>query len=148
MERSSRNFQPSSSCRKLQAIFASPNRYFPENSRWVPLISLPVESIALLSLIQQTKIQLIKLDNSTLTLHFQIQTSVPQKNTTVTSLDGAITPKDPSTVLVGKGILKMEKINVQVTLQDLLIETLRYFVATSLSHQFLLFESVFPLNSP
>ena len=73
---------------------------------------------------------------------------MPQKNTTVTSLDGAITPKDPSTVLVGKGILKMEKINVQVTLHDLLIETLRYFVATSFSHQFLLFESVFPLNSP
>ena len=71
-----------------------------------------------------------------------------QKNTTVTSLDGAITPKDPSNVLVGKGILKMEKINVQVTLHDLLIETLRYFVARSLSHQFLLFESGFPLNSP
>ena len=71
-----------------------------------------------------------------------------QKNTTVTSLDGAITPKDPSNVLASMGILKMEKINVQVTLQDLLIETLRYFVATCLSHQFLLFESVFPLNSP
>ena len=28
MERSSRNFQPSSSNRKIQAIFASPNRYF------------------------------------------------------------------------------------------------------------------------
>ena len=37
MERSSRNFQPSSSYRKFQAIFASPNRYFRENSRWVPL---------------------------------------------------------------------------------------------------------------
>ena len=37
MERSSRNFQLSSSNRKFQAIFASPNRYFIENSRWVPL---------------------------------------------------------------------------------------------------------------
>ena len=74
---------------------------------------------------------------------------MPQKNTTVTSpLVGAITPKDPSNVLASMGILKMEKINVQVTLQDLLIETLRYFIATCLSHQFLLFESVFPLNSP
>ena len=73
---------------------------------------------------------------------------MPQKNTTVTSLDGAITPKDPSNVLARMGILKMETINVQVTLQDLLIETLRYFVARSLSHQFLLFESGFPLNSP
>ena len=36
MERSSRNYQPSSSKRKLQAAFASPNRYFKENSRWVP----------------------------------------------------------------------------------------------------------------
>ena len=26
---------PQSGCRKLQAIFASPNRYFTENSRWV-----------------------------------------------------------------------------------------------------------------
>ena len=72
-----------------------------------------------------------------------------QKNPTVTSLlVGAITPKDPSNVLASMGILKMEKINVQVTLHDLLIETLRYFVARSLSHQFLLFESGFPLNSP
>ena len=31
MERPSRNFQPSSSNRKLQAIFASANRYFTEN---------------------------------------------------------------------------------------------------------------------
>ena len=37
MERSSRNFLPSSNKRKFQAIFASPNRYFTENSRWVPL---------------------------------------------------------------------------------------------------------------
>ena len=37
MEQSSRNFQPSSSDRKFQAIFASPNRYFRENSCWVPL---------------------------------------------------------------------------------------------------------------
>ena len=28
--------QPSSRNRKFQAIFASPNRYFTENSRWVP----------------------------------------------------------------------------------------------------------------
>ena len=50
----------------------------------------------------------------------------------MTSLDGAITLKDPSTALAGKVILKMEKINVQVTLQDPLIERLIYFVATSL----------------
>ena len=37
MERSSINFQPFSSKRKFQAIFASSNRYFTENSRWVPL---------------------------------------------------------------------------------------------------------------
>ena len=35
---SPRNFQPSSSTRKFQVVFASPNRYFTENSRWVPLI--------------------------------------------------------------------------------------------------------------
>ena len=40
MERSSRNFQPSSSQRKFQAKFASPNRYFTENSRWVPLLNV------------------------------------------------------------------------------------------------------------
>ena len=37
-QRSSRNFQPSSSYRNIQAIFAYPNRLFTENSRWVPLI--------------------------------------------------------------------------------------------------------------
>ena len=37
MERSSSNFQSSSSYRKSWAIFASPNSYFRENSRWVPL---------------------------------------------------------------------------------------------------------------
>ena len=37
MERSFGNFQPSSSNKKFQAIFASLNRYFTENSRWVPL---------------------------------------------------------------------------------------------------------------
>ena len=37
MERSSRNFQSSSNDRKFQAIFASLNRYFTENARWVPL---------------------------------------------------------------------------------------------------------------
>ena len=63
----------------------------------------------------------------------------------MTSLDGVITLKDPSTVLAGKVILKMEKINVQVTLQDSLIKRLRYFVATFLSHQFLPFESGFSL---
>ena len=36
MELSSRNFQPSTSNRKFQAIFSSPNRYFTENSRWCP----------------------------------------------------------------------------------------------------------------
>ena len=71
-----------------------------------------------------------------------------QKTTVTSPLAIAITPNDPSNVLARKGILKMEKISVQVTLHDLLIETLRYFVATSLSHQFLLFESGFPLNSP
>ena len=55
----------------------------------------------------------------------------------MTSLDGAITLKDPSTALAGKVILKMEKITVQVTLQDPLIERLIYFVATSLSNHFL-----------
>ena len=55
---------------------------------------------------------------------------------------------DPSDVLAGKVILEMEKMNVQVTLQDPFMETLRYFVATSLSHQFPLFESGFTLNSP
>ena len=39
MERSSRNFQPSSSNRKFQAVFTSSNRHFTENSRWVLLIS-------------------------------------------------------------------------------------------------------------
>ena len=38
MEKSSTNFQPSLSYRKFQAIFPSPNRYFTENSRWVPLV--------------------------------------------------------------------------------------------------------------
>ena len=37
MERSCRNFQPYSSNKMFQAIIASPNRYFTENSRWVPL---------------------------------------------------------------------------------------------------------------
>ena len=36
MERSSRNFQPSASNRKQQAIYASPNRYFSVNSGLVP----------------------------------------------------------------------------------------------------------------
>ena len=36
-ERSSRNFWPSSSYRIFQAIFASPNGYFTESSRWMPL---------------------------------------------------------------------------------------------------------------
>ena len=48
-------------------------------------------------------------------------------------------------MLARKVILKMEKINVQVTLKDPLIETLRYFVATSLSNQFPLFQSGFSL---
>ena len=50
-------------------------------------------------------------------------------------------------MLARKVILKMEKINVKVTLQDPLIETLRYFVATFLSHQFPLFKSGFSLES-
>ena len=41
-KRSSRNFQPSSSYRKFQAICASPNRYFTENSLWVPLSVIAV----------------------------------------------------------------------------------------------------------
>ena len=35
-------------------------------------------------------------------------------------------------MLAGKVILKLEKINVQVTLHDPLVERLRYFVARSL----------------
>ena len=67
----------------------------------------------------------------------------------MTSLDGAITLKDPSTALAGKVILKVEKINVQVTLQDPLNERLREFVATTcFSHQFPLFESRFPPKLP
>ena len=58
-----------------------------------------------------------------------------QENTTATSLVRCvITLKDPSGVLAGKAILRMEKINVQVTLYDPLIERLRYFVARSFSH--------------
>ena len=60
----------------------------------------------------------------------------------------AITLEDPSGVLARKVILKMEKINVQVTLQDPLIETLRYFVATFLSHPCPLFKGGFSLDSP
>ena len=37
MERLSRNSQSSSNDGKFQAIFASPNIYFTENARWVPL---------------------------------------------------------------------------------------------------------------
>ena len=37
IEWSFRNFQPSSSYRIFYVIFASSNRYFSENSRWVPL---------------------------------------------------------------------------------------------------------------
>ena len=55
----------------------------------------------------------------------------------------AITLKDPSGVFARQVILKMEKINVKVTLQDPLIETLRYFVVTFLSRQFPLFKSCF-----
>ena len=61
----------------------------------------------------------------------------------------AITLMDPSSVVAGKVILKREDSRyVQVTFQDPLIEALRYFVATSLSHKFHLFESGFSLNSP
>ena len=38
MEQSFRNFKPFSSNRKIQAIFASPNKYFTENSRQLPLL--------------------------------------------------------------------------------------------------------------
>ena len=61
----------------------------------------------------------------------------------MTSLVGAITLLDPLDVLAGKVILKMEKINAQVTLSNPLIETLRYFITTSLSNQFPLFQVVF-----
>ena len=37
MERSSRNFYPSPRNRIFYSIFASSNRYFTENNRWVPL---------------------------------------------------------------------------------------------------------------
>ena len=40
MERSARNVWSPSSNRKLYATFASPNRYFTENSRWVSLLPL------------------------------------------------------------------------------------------------------------
>ena len=39
MEQSSRNFKLSSINRKFWVAFASLNRYFTENSRWVPLMS-------------------------------------------------------------------------------------------------------------
>ena len=73
-----------------------------------------------------------------------------QEITTVTPLvHCAITLKDPSGVGAGKVTLKRaDSIYVQVRSQDPLIETLRYFVATSLSHQFHLFESSFSLNLP
>ena len=38
MERSSGNLKPSLSNRKFRTIFASPDRYFSEHSRWVRLI--------------------------------------------------------------------------------------------------------------
>ena len=53
----------------------------------------------------------------------------------MTSLVGAITLLDPLDVLARKVILKLKKINVQVTLSNPLIETLRYFITTSLSNQ-------------
>ena len=43
----------------------------------------------------------------------------------MTSLDCAITLWDPLDVLARRVILKMEKINVQVTLSNPLIETLK-----------------------
>ena len=49
IEQSPRNFYPSSSNRKFYSIFASPNRYFIENSRWVPLSKMfvcPVPKIS------------------------------------------------------------------------------------------------------
>ena len=49
----------------------------------------------------------------------------------MTLIQCAITLKDPSSVSVWKGILKVDSINVQVTPHDLLIETLRYFETTS-----------------
>ena len=45
MKRLPRNFQPSSSYGKFQAIFTSLNRYFIENSHWVPRV--PDERLAL-----------------------------------------------------------------------------------------------------
>ena len=39
MERSPRNILPYSSNRKFEATFASPNRYFTENSLWVSLLN-------------------------------------------------------------------------------------------------------------
>ena len=38
MEQSSRNFSFPQAIRRFSALFASPSRYFTENSRWVPLI--------------------------------------------------------------------------------------------------------------
>ena len=66
----------------------------------------------------KTEIELIQFDNSALNFDFQTYTSVTQENTAVTSeVQCAITLKDPSDVLAGKVILKMEKIHVQVTLE-------------------------------
>ena len=66
----------------------------------------------------KTEIELIQFDNSALNFDFQTYTSVTQENTAVTSVvQCAITLKDPSDVLAGKVILKMEKIHVQVALE-------------------------------
>ena len=66
----------------------------------------------------KTETELIQLDNSALNLDFQTKTSVAQENTAVTSVvQCAITLKDPSDVLAGKVILKMDIIHAQVTLQ-------------------------------
>ena len=49
MELSSRHFQLSSSNRQFEAIFASPSRYFTENSCWVPLLIEVLQYIELSS---------------------------------------------------------------------------------------------------
>ena len=61
------------------------------------------------------KIELGQSDNLAL-FFFQTWTSVIQKNTNVMKLfQCALTLKDPSSVTVKKGILKVDNINVQVT---------------------------------
>ena len=56
MERSSRSFLPSQALESSRHIFASLNRYFTENSRWVPLnLMVPLISTEVACLILTSK---------------------------------------------------------------------------------------------